>query len=67
MYIMVHGLMKIFVVVEPFTPPYAGAVSAFSNVRKAAAYLDTLARNGQSAELIELEVNDKVQKSNENQ
>ena len=52
-------------VVEPSNALHHGALAAFSTPRKAATYMAELARDGRPAELVSLEVNDRVQKSNE--
>ena len=57
--------MKVFVVSETLTLPHPGSIAVFSTVRKAAAFMSELARDGRPAELIQLEVNDKVQKSHD--
>jgi len=57
--------MKIYMVVEPSNALHHGALAAFSTPRKAATYMAELARDGRPAELVSLEVNDRVQKSNE--
>lgn len=57
--------MQVFVVFEIAAFPDRGSVAVFSNDRKAATYSGTLEREGRAAELIELEINEKVQKPDE--